>query len=818
MKARQKTVCGLFVVILALAFIAMSFTTCDDGGGDIPVTFISLSANGSSSQTTTQLTLTFSQAISGLTADDISLMIGGKSVNKGTLSGSGPTYTLPIGGFAIAGTLSVEVSKSGYDISGSPKSTSIYYYSGGGSSAITYTVTQTGGVDGVTDTTGIIFTFSASVDSLNLSAGDITVGGTASKGTTALSGTGATRTLAITVNSAGKAMVTIAKTGIEAETKHITVYKAGKIAPILTGITAVYSGTAAIYPTTPLNNLKADLTVMAQYSDGSGYTLSENEYSLTGTLTVGARTVTVSYTEGVTYTTTFTVTVAPAKTLTGITLDTTSVKKDYDQNEQLDLSGLVVTAAYNDSTSVAVTNYTTNPADGATLSTTGAITVTVSYTEGAVTETEAFIVNVTAAHIHEWEWVTTATETTDGTETQRCKDDNSHFGETRTAYATGTAGLEFELINYTAYRVRKGSVTDGEVHIPAYHLNTEADEYLPVTEIGNASDGYYGSVGAFQEISITSITIPAGVTSIGRLAFRSCTSLTSVIFAEDSQLQTIDDGAFVDCIWLTNIKLPASVTSIGHQAFIHTSLTSITIPASVTRIDWATFTNCTNLTSVTIPAGVTSIDNSAFSGCPSLTSITFAAGSQLTTISYSAFISCTSLTSVTIPASVTSIGNSAFSGCIGLTSVTFATGSQLTTIGESAFEGCIGLTSVTFATGSQLTTIGYRAFRGCTGLTGITIPAGVTTIGDWAFRDCTGLTSITIPAGVTTIGDWAFRDCTSLTVVTFEGTIASGSFSASDSFPGDLRTKYLAAGGGPGTYTRSGSGTTAAPYVWTKVN
>jgi hypothetical protein len=123
------------------------------GGGDIPVTFSSVSANGSSSQTTAQLTLTFSQAIIGLTAADISLS-GVSGVSKGTLSGSGPTYTLPISGFTSGGTLSVSVSKSGYDISGSPKSTTIYYYSGPEETEITvinYWVDDTGGISIGTD-------------------------------------------------------------------------------------------------------------------------------------------------------------------------------------------------------------------------------------------------------------------------------------------------------------------------------------------------------------------------------------------------------------------------------------------------------------------------------------------------------------------------------------------------------------------------------------------------------------------------------------------------------------------------------------------
>jgi len=49
-------------------------------------------------------------------------------VQKGTLSGSGSTYTLPISGFTGSGTITVSVSKSGYTITGSPKTVYIYVY------------------------------------------------------------------------------------------------------------------------------------------------------------------------------------------------------------------------------------------------------------------------------------------------------------------------------------------------------------------------------------------------------------------------------------------------------------------------------------------------------------------------------------------------------------------------------------------------------------------------------------------------------------------------------------------------------------------
>ena len=94
------------------------------------VTFSGVTANGSSTQTTTQLTLTFSRAITGLSAADISLS-GVAGVTKGTLSGpsgSGPvTYTLPVSGITAGGTLNVAVAKAGYTVNGSPKTATVYY-------------------------------------------------------------------------------------------------------------------------------------------------------------------------------------------------------------------------------------------------------------------------------------------------------------------------------------------------------------------------------------------------------------------------------------------------------------------------------------------------------------------------------------------------------------------------------------------------------------------------------------------------------------------------------------------------------------------
>jgi hypothetical protein len=182
---------------------------------DLIAIFNSVTADGSASQFTTALTLTFSQAIPGLYANDITLS-GVPGVQKGTLSGpsgSGPvTYTLPISGFSAGGTLDVSVAKSGYAISDSQKTVTIYVIS-----VTLNNVTADGSP--LQFTTALTLTFSRAIP--GLSAGDITLshsvsGQSVSKGTLSdPNGSGTvTYTLPISgFSSSGFLTVAVAKSG-----------------------------------------------------------------------------------------------------------------------------------------------------------------------------------------------------------------------------------------------------------------------------------------------------------------------------------------------------------------------------------------------------------------------------------------------------------------------------------------------------------------------------------------------------------------------------------------------------------------------------
>ena len=365
---------------------------------------------------------------------------------------------------------------------------------------------------------------------------------------------------------------------------------------------------------------------------------------------------------------------------------------------------------------------------------------------------------------------------------------------------------------------------DGNIYITIVgyngsNTNVVIPEYIKANEkdiiVKTIADNAF-----YDNDTITSVTIPNSVTTIGSGAFYSCSNIERVTFGDNSQLTSIGDSAFSHCSSLTSTYIPNNVTTIGNQAF----------------------SNCSSLTSIYIPSSVITIGDDTFSGCSNLITVTFGGNSQLTSIEDNTFRNCSSLTSIYIPNSVTTIGSNAFSGCSNLTIVTIGENSQLATIGKEVFSYCSSLTSIYIP--SSVTKVGNDAFSNCSNLiiycevdtklegwsnywnnsnclviwnsykgiygnlngleyatcydeygnlyivitgyngsnTNVVIPEYINIDGkdiivkevsNTAFRDNINITSINIPSSVTVIGERVFYNCSSLTLIYIPSSVTS---------------------------------------------
>lgn len=116
---------------------------------------------------------------------------------------------------------------------------------------------------------------------------------------------------------------------------------------------------------------------------------------------------------------------------------------------------------------------------------------------------------------------------------------------------------------------------------------------------------------AFENIGLTSVTIPDSVTEIGISAFE-LNNLTSVTIPDSVTL--IHTTAFAQNS-ISNLSLGANVNNIGIGAFIDNSLSDVTIPSNVTFIGLLAFGNnpLTDVTSLaTTPPTITTGTNDTF--------------------------------------------------------------------------------------------------------------------------------------------------------------------------------------------------------------
>lgn len=328
------------------------------------------------------------------------------------------------------------------------------------------------------------------------------------------------------------------------------------------------------------------------------------------------------------------------------------------------------------------------------------------------------------------------------------------------------------------------STPDGVIDIPDTVTKDNID--YTVTAIGDS---------AFESFptptNVSSVFIPATVRSIGDSAFSYCNALTTVTFAEGSQLKSIGLAAFYGTEQLypkfKEIKIPDSVDTIGSGAFFY----------------------CQNLERITLPSALQTLSSVTFYGCAALSEVTFPA--SLKTIESSVFDGCRNLSEIKLPASLTAIQSSVFHRCSAKT--VFYDGSleqwnHITADNDVLGYSCPSLVMDDYTAqfipveddpdhpfpGPPPKTVTITKYTGTesTVILPSTISSWpVTKVGEDALKDNTTITSVTIPDSVTEIGSNAFAGCTNLTSVNYAGdwsklTIQSGNPAVEDAVNAQL--------------------------------
>ncbi|MGL4293056.1 MAG: leucine-rich repeat domain-containing protein [Bacteroidales bacterium] len=223
----------------------------------------------------------------------------------------------------------------------------------------------------------------------------------------------------------------------------------------------------------------------------------------------------------------------------------------------------------------------------------------------------------------------------------------------------------------------KKSAATGEVVIPS-SVTHEGKSYT-VSSIRRE---------AFKWGSLTGITLPECMDTIGYNAFGSCANITRISMPET--LSVIEPYAFSGCKLLEQITLPSGLEGIpGNLFFTCYALKSVNIPSGIKYIGGAAFYK-TAIENIQIPETCDSIARTAFLFCAQLQNLQLP--NNLKYLGAGALQGCAKLNQLVIPAKIDSLCDDLLMGCSGLT--TFHFPASLKKIGKSVFAHT-GITAFT---------------------------------------------------------------------------------------------------------------------------
>ena len=228
---------------------------------------------------------------------------------------------------------------------------------------------------------------------------------------------------------------------------------------------------------------------------------------------------------------------------------------------------------------------------------------------------------------------------------------------------------------------------------------------------------------------ITRLSLPDGLTYIGKRAFYSCQNLSSLVVPEN--VTEIGAGAFTGTdrlaavVWnavrcadfstqpfpstLASVTFGSKVAYIPAYLFRFTSVSEVVIPGSVEEVGAYAFSDCSSLARLQVGAGVAAVGEKAFY-CVNLAQVEWNA------------VDCADFNR----------NNVAFSSSN--TAMTMTIGSGVRRIPAYFCYTCKGLSSLVFEAPSSLERVEEYAFYGCP-LQDYELPGSVEYVGPYAFGD-----------------------------------------------------------------------------------
>lgn len=387
-----------------------------------------------------------------------------------------------------------------------------------------------------------------------------------------------------------------------------------------------------------------------------------------------------------------------------------------------------------------------------------------------------------------------------------------------TAIMDGTLPGEVTLIGI---RDGKDPIVDGALEIPGLMTATLFDEdySFNVTALGaNALQQRMNASGVVQgtfteTAGATKVTFPAPIKSLPTNCLKGYTNISTISFAEGSELETIADGAFAT----TQIK-----------EFDFSNCSNLAALTNAVFVEAAPAVN-SYITKITLPENSLLLKQigTAFQRLTELSEIKNLEKSAITEVVADAFKGDAKLKTIELPGTVETIAAGAF-GASGVENLTINV-NKIQTIGDGAntlyYDGTddddiTTLKSLTLK-GNLGGIIKTNAFKGAVNMVTLNLSAlnfaSLGQIAASAFEGCTKIESVTIgnindkPASGATIAADAFKGCTKLATVTV-GDINSATAIGAAAFGNALKTVTI------GTVKAGAASILAGAFVYADVS